>query len=91
MENLDEAIDKLLGDPGAMSQVMSLARSLGAASPPQEESAPKVSVDARHTALYRAILPYLSPSRSEKLEKAMQLAKLLNLAGIAMSSSRGDD
>lgn len=89
MENLDEALGKLLNDPGAMAQVMSLAKSLGA--PQQEESTPKVSVDARHTVLFRAILPYLSPSRCEKLEKAMQLANLLRLAGIAMGPAGEDD
>ncbi len=95
MDNLDEALGKLLNDPNAMAQVMSLAKSLGA--PTQEPSAPaqdskelgnllSKAGEGRHTALFRALEPYLSPQRRQKLEKAMQLARLSSLAGYAMQS-----
>ena len=98
MDNLDEALGKLLNDPNAMAQVMSLAKSLGAASPEAEAQqggkdmgAPLPDAgEGRHTALFRAIAPYLAPKRREKLEKAMQLARLSSLASYAMHSPDRD-
>ena len=42
--------------------------------------------DKRQQTLMRALLPYLSPRRREKLERAMQLSHLTRLAGAAMQS-----
>lgn len=102
MENLDEALGKLLSDPNAMSQVMSLAQSLGAMVPPEPEvQKPEAPLplqglekltslsgsNDRHTALFRALGPFLSPKRREKLERAMQLARLSGLASLALQQS----
>lgn len=41
----------------------------------------------RQQTLMRALLPYLSPGRQAKLERAMQLSNLSRLAGAALQSS----
>lgn len=42
--------------------------------------------DRKQQTLMRALLPYLSPARQKKLERAMQLSHLSRLAGAAMSN-----
>ena len=84
MDNLDDTLGKLLSDPNAMAQIASLAQSIGSA--PQEEIS---GTEARHMALLRALMPFLSPGRRQKLERAMQLAKLSTLAGQAKQLSAG--
>lgn len=84
MDNLDEALGKLLSDPNAMAQIASLAQSIGS-TPPEEEHVG----EARHVALLRALMPFLSPGRRQKLERAMQLAKLSSLAGQAKQLGAG--
>lgn len=97
MDNLDEALGKLLNDPNAMAQVMSLAKSLGASPEATQQQGDKDmgtplpdAGEGRHAALFRAIAPYLAPKRREKLEKAMQLARLSSLASYAMHSPDRD-
>lgn len=102
MENLDEALGKLLSDPNAMAQVMSLAQSLGAMMP--QESAPQTQESAfpmqgleklmqsaggngRHAALFQALGPFLSPKRQKKLERAVQIGRLSGLASLALQQT----
>ena len=89
MEPLDEALGKLLSDPGAMAQVMSLAQSIGAALPQAAEEGPPQQAEPpdRQTALLRALGSYLPPKRREKLERAMQVAQLSRLARTALAQS----
>ena len=92
MEPLDEALGKLLSDPGAMAQVMSLAQSIGAALPQAPEEGPPQPAELtappdRQTALLRALGSYLPPKRREKLERAMQVAQLSRLARTALAQS----
>ena len=91
MEALDEALGKLLSDPGAMAQVMSLAQSIGAGLPQTPEEAPpqaELTVPPdRQTALLRALGAYLPPKRREKLERALQVAQLSRLARTALAQS----
>lgn len=42
-------------------------------------------------ALLEALKPYLSPRRQEKLERAMKLAKMIGVAGVAFEMFGGDD
>ncbi len=100
MDQLDEALGKLLNDPGAMAQVMQLAQNLGGALPAPSpaadapgQSAPAADpmqmlsalrTDERQASLFRALSAYLSPKRREKLERAMQLARLSGLMKAAM-------
>ena len=45
--------------------------------------------DGKQEALLRALKPYLAPDRREKLDKAMQLARLSHIAGFAFGKSGG--
>ena len=56
-----------------MGAMLSMLQSMGSQEPQQE-------------ALIRALLPYLRPERQKKLQKAMRLAKLSNLAGVALKN-----
>lgn len=97
MDSLDEALGKLLNDPGAMAQVMNLAQSLGAGLPQETkpvEAQPDpgnllrtMQGDDRQTALFRALGSYLPPKRREKLERAMRIAKLSSLARTALAQT----
>ena len=40
MSEFEDKLQSILGNPETMDQIMSIARSLGGSSPPQEESAP---------------------------------------------------
>ncbi len=46
-------------------------------------------LDAREENLLNALKPFLKPSRREKIDRAMQVARLSHLAGYALRS-RGD-
>ena len=95
MDSFDEALGKLLNDPGAMAQVMSLAQSIGAGLPqnhagPDEEALRLPAIapqNDRQTELFRALEPYLSEKRREKLRKAVQIARLSRLAQSALVQS----
>lgn len=97
MDSLDDALGKLLSDPGAMAQVMSLAQSLGAALPKETEEAPPPAESAaplpadrtgdRQTELFRALGSFLPDRRREKLMKALQIARLSRLAQSALAQS----
>ncbi len=45
--------------------------------------------DSRDDALLCALKPYLAPERREKLDRAMQLAKLSRIASMAMKNTGG--
>lgn len=45
--------------------------------------------DGRQEALLSALKPYLAPERREKLDRAMQLAKISHLAGFALRNYGG--
>ena len=102
MEQLDEALNRLLNDPGAMEQVMHLAQSLGgtpvsqpgppeAGTPDLPKLLSTLQTDDRQTALLRALGAYLSPKRREKLERALQLARLSGLMKHALQQNDPDD
>ena len=97
MDSLDDALGKLLSDPGAMARVMSLAQSLGAALPQEDGGAalppqsaaplPAVRTGDRQTELFRALGSFLPDKRREKLMKALQIAQLSRLARSALAQS----
>ena len=105
MDEMQQKLDAILGNPEMMSQLMSMAQSLG--SPPREEPPPSISttpsldpamlqriaqivgntgIDNRQQMLLKALSPYLSAHRLEKLEKAMRAAKLAGLATTLLGS-----
>ena len=118
MEGMEQTIGNILSDPNAMSQIISLAQSLGlgapkpdAHKPPEspnpplqsQPSMPNADLDGfmnmlrtltasgamhhKHAALFQALRPYLSQHRQQKLDQAMQIARLSQLAGLALRQS----
>ena len=59
-------------DPALLQKIMSLTGNLG--------------IDQNQQALLRALRPYLTAGRIQKLEKAMRAAKLANAASAAFST-----
>ena len=89
MDQLNDALGKLLSDPNAMSQMMQVVQSITDSTPPEQNELPVPRVN-RSTALFQALLPFLSPKRQEKLERAMQLAKMSSLASLALRQTEQD-
>lgn len=116
MAEFDEKLNSILSDPGAMSQIMQLAQSLGGGSsdqqaPPQQQPPPAPAPassggdifsalggdaqtltkllpliqefsgqqDSNARALLFALRPYLKPERQDKVERAIQLARLFHI------------
>lgn len=104
MNGLEEKLNAILSDPGAMAQVMDLAQSLNLGDLTQPSPAPSPSpptdggfdpgmlaklmplmgeltggeADERVQLLY-ALRPFLRPERQEKVDRAVQAAKLLRV------------
>lgn len=99
MDNLTDKLTELLGNPGSMKQIMDMASALGgqfgteeqlpADLPEQLQSlmAEAPQLTAKEDALVRALLPYLRPNRKVRLQRAMQVAHLSQLASAAWKSS----
>lgn len=125
MAEFEEKLNALLSDPGAMGQIMSIAKALSSEtgapkegespppSPPQPDQPPQQSSpigdalpllgdldpkliqtalrllgeyhanDDRKTALLTALRPFLKEERVEKMEKAIQIAKLSRVVRVA--------
>ena len=116
MAEFDEKLNSILSDPGAMSQIMQLAQSLGGASSeqqqqpaPQPPPSPTPALnggdllsalggdtqiltkllpliqelggqqDSNARTLLFALRPYLKPERQDKVERAIQLARLFHI------------
>ena len=102
MESMEQKIMDVLNDPEKMADIIQLAKGLGISPPedgPQQASEEPLSVgtmlqllqntgksDARQEALLQALLPYLRPERQKKLQRALRVAKLTQLAGAALKS-----
>ena len=98
MDELSGQIRELLGDPKQMAQIMDLAQSLmgGAAPPPAGEEAAPPPVPPRpadsggeRQALLRALEAYLSEKRRRKLERAMRITRMAQLAKLALGEMGG--
>ena len=116
MDQMEDKIGAILGNPALMQQIMSMAQSLGQSAPqatappppPQQESVPaaapampdldpaalgkimslagSTNIDRNQKALLRALEPYLTRQRLQKLEKAMRAARLANAASSLLQS-----
>lgn len=101
MSQLEDQMAKVLGNPQIMEQIMSMAQAMGGSSPAPAEAPPALSpevlnqlsglmsrsrTDPQQQALLEALSPYISPRRFQKLEKAMQAARLANTAGAFLGS-----
>lgn len=108
MDQLDDKLGAILGNPDLMQQIMSMAQSLSnpqeappsKAEPQRRESASgdldmasvqklmqfarQTGIDRNQQNLLKALDPFLSAERIQKLERAMRAAKLANLASSAL-------
>ena len=91
MDDLEEKVLGVLNDPEKLAQVMDIAKGLGL-SPAEDggEAAPRLpdlhptASDSRREALLQALAPYLQPARRQKLQRAIEVARLSNLARFAL-------
>ena len=114
MEDLENKIGEILGDPQAMAGILSLAQSLGLTPPePAEPSAPPPSspppqqdpmagsmaqllsmagsLGGKELALLQALRPLLREDRRYKLDRAIQAARISQIAGRAMKTLGNSD
>ena len=100
MENMENKILEVLNNPEKMSEILQIAKGMGfdpeQQMPASEEGCgiptgelfrllqQTNSTDTRQQALLQALMPYLKPERQKKLQRAMQVARLTNLAGYAL-------
>ena len=100
MDEIQNTIQEILGDPEKLEQIRAMAASLGfspdADNPPGEENTeasaaqglpfPLPGSEPRQEALLRALMPYLNPGRQKRLERALRVAKLSRIAGAALQN-----
>lgn len=115
MEDLENKIGEILGNPEAMAGILSLAKNLGLtpsepsepteAQEPQTTSSPASvqqpealagsmaqllsmagSMGGKELALLQALRPLLRENRREKLDRAIQAARISQIAGTAMKT-----
>ena len=105
MGELEDRLNSILSDPGQMEKIAGLARSLmgGESAAPSQQSAPDAGLlqklgglmaqnaqaPGREQALLAAMRPWLSEKRREKMDRALQLARMARLARIAMGELGG--
>lgn len=111
MDDLDNKLNTILGNPEIMKQIMELAGQIGGAaempdttkSQPNESSGAgpimdsnalrnisalltKTGTDKNQQALLSAMRPYIGELKMQKLEKAMQAAKMAQLASFYLNN-----
>lgn len=106
MDDFGDKLNAILNDPGALSRITDMAKSIMGGSDRAEKAekpeTPDLGIDPAllsrmasilrksggrddKTALIEAMSPYLSDRRREKLRRALRLARLASLAGLAAS------
>ena len=99
--SLEQAIGAVLQDPQQLQKIFALAVVTTAAAATSAEQAPEDrgsalrtllqqagKLDRRQENLLNALKPFLKPERREKVDRAMQAARISRLAGAAL---RGRD
>ena len=104
MGELEDRLNSILSDPGQMEKIAGLARSLmggenAAPAPPAPDAtllkklgglmAQNAQTPGREQALLAAMRPWLSERRREKMDRALQLARMARLARLAMGELGG--
>ena len=98
LDSITEQITQILSDPGSMQQIMQIASAFGTSSDTTSQEPIHDTIAAglsqafqevrkkeeKQQALVHALLPYLRPSHKRKLERAIQAARLSQLAGTAL-------
>ena len=99
MAEFDDKLNSLLSNPEAMAQIMQMAQSLSGLTggmdtamltkllPLIQELGSQNDSNARQ--LLYALRPYLKPDRQEKIERALQLARLFHLGKKFLSGWEG--
>ena len=101
MDNLAGKLNQILNDPGSLKQIMDMASALGFSAPQDIPDTPDPNLTAQVTnaiqhaqekeqkqqALIHALLLYLRPGRQRRLQRAMQVAQISQLAGAALQSN----
>lgn len=101
MEDMEQKIREVLNDPEQMQSILQLAGTFLPSEPqptiPEELSAPLMQIlsqmgktDPRQEDLLKALKPLLRPGRREKIDRALQAAKLSRLAGAVLQSRQTD-
>lgn len=114
MNDIEDQLGAILGNPQMMQQIMNLAQSMNSPenntpssgkkeAPPQNDSAAPSggdatllnkfsrfardsSIDGNQRALLKALAPYISSDRVDRLERAMHAAKLAQFASGFLSN-----
>ncbi len=71
------------GGGGDSKLLAALGQALGGGMPGKTSS--------RSTALLGAMRPYMRPEKQEKLDRAMQIARMVHVAGVVLGQMKGDD
>lgn len=103
MDDIEEKLQSLLGDPNMMQKIMNVAQSFTQSQEQPQEALPDIdlgliqkvtglaqqgTIDKNQQALLHALHPYLSRDRLNKLEKAMRAAKMARIATSLLGTSR---
>ena len=97
-ENLEEKLSQVLNDPNSMAQLMSFAQSLGmgppdAPPPPGPPPGPSPGPPPGDDAFVHGILQLVRQAnqkeRREKLDRAMRIARISQIAGGALKQHGG--
>lgn len=102
MDDLHDALDRLLQDPEELSRLSRMAQDLLGGAPEEGDAAPAPDLAAVLRAaqsgeasdtqkLLGAMKPFLARRRREKLGRAMRLAKLASVAELALGQMGGED
>ena len=105
MDNWEQQLGSILGDPQQMGKIADLARTLMGGGGPEAAPAPPMPDLGKLTALLnspaeggrdaRALLeamkPWLSEKRRAKLDRAVKLARMAKLAGFALGEGETQD
>ena len=96
MDDFGDKLNSILNDPAALSRIGELAKSVMGGDQETKGEEPELDpglmslmkrkgVKSEERALLEAMKPFLSERRREKMDKAIKLARLASLAGIAAS------
>ena len=97
MDDMQQAIRDILGNPEKLAEIRAVAEKLGigAEAPGDAATAQEQTIqpdaqasvhEPRQEALLQALLPDLTPSRRSRLERALRVAKLSKIAGAALQN-----
>lgn len=104
MDELSAQLNAVLNDPQQMAQIMGLAQSLmgGAGEAPAAPPAPAPAAglgallqakpsQGDRQALLQALRPYLAEKRQRKLDRALQITRMAQLAKTALAGLGGGE